>query len=237
MGAGVHTGQRLVSVVAAAATCAAALTSGHYLLLVPSALLALLSVGRRDGRPLLAATGPAVRYLLRRHTSSHPDGLFPLLCPGATVDDLDVEGTPAGVIRDGSGLVVVVELADGDAVVHSAALRTPAPSTLAAGGDGPTVTAQVLVVRQGPYRRAFAALRAGDDGRPWHDAELREALAAAVRRSRRRAGQLGAVARPLDRHAALAAVLWAAGAPPQPHHRRSLGPCARGRQRPGRAPP
>lgn len=218
MSTGVHTGQRLVSVVAAAALCAAALTSGRYALVVPGVLLALVAAAHWHGRPLVASAGLVSRYLLRRRTGTHPEGLFPLLCPDTTVDELDVEGIPTGAIRDGSGLVAIVELADGDAIVHSAPLRTPAPAALAAatGGDGPTVTAQVLVVVRGPGRRVFVALRAGGDGRPWHDADLRDALAAAVRRAHRRADRLGAVARPLDRHATVAAVLWAAGTPPIP---------------------
>ena len=213
-GGGVHIGRAAACTTAALALAGAALPAHRWLLLAPAALAAALPFVRWRGKPLLAPAGPVARYARRRRHATHPDGLFPLVCPGATVTTLDIDGASFGAVRDGYGLFAVIELGDLRSAVRTGAVRTPDPAGLTSASPpaGPPVTAQTLVVARGPYRRIFTVLRAGADGAAWRDAQLREALAGAVRRALRRLGRLGTAASPLDAGSAVGAVVWAVDA-------------------------
>jgi type VII secretion protein EccE len=146
------------------------------------------------------------------------------LAPGSTVGSLDFNGDSVGVIEHAQGLCVVLESAGGGSgLVAEQPIGLPSPAVLLPLADlaGPGVTAQVIIQcvpapssqSEAPYVTSYRALTNGQipaSRRAWFalqiergtgehsDAELRQALAGALRRLLRRLRKDGVEVRALD---------------------------------------
>src|SRR5262249_26193931 len=149
---------------------------------VPGVVLLALGLPQWRGRAPVSWTGTALRYASRaRHT--YAPSLVPLVAPDTTVVRVEISGATVGAIADSHGLAALVEIGDPAALLGAGAMPLPLPTALVGSPtpDEPTTTAQVLVVRRAHFQRLFVAVRVGDDGVSWTDAQLRQALSAAVR--------------------------------------------------------
>ncbi|MEV0425270.1 type VII secretion protein EccE [Micromonospora sp. NPDC050495] len=158
-----------------------------------------------------------------------PAALLGLVAPGTTVHPVELAGGPAAVLDDPAGTTALLEIGDPNDLLGDGSRALPAPLSLLppTGPDSPPVRVQLLLSASpapapgagaGPagvsYRqltdgrlaarsRAVLAVRVlRPEG--WSDAELRRALAGAVRRIVRRLGPL--TGRPLGGPAALRVV-------------------------------
>ncbi|MGS2613765.1 type VII secretion protein EccE [Micromonospora sp. LZ34] len=228
---GVRAGQIVAAQVAVAVLAAAVGNGpGPVLAAVALAALLLPAAWLRiRGRWLFEWLTTALGYLTRRRGlpgSADPAALLDLVAPAAVVRPAELGRGPAALVDDATGMVAVLELGDPADLLGDGPRQLPAPASLlaAAPPEGPPVRVQLLLTGapapavgagggivatsyhqltdgQLPGReRAVLAVRVlRVDG--WSEAELRRALAGAVRRLLRRLGPV--TARPLGEHAAL----------------------------------
>ncbi|WP_433230733.1 type VII secretion protein EccE [Micromonospora sp. CA-248260] len=196
---------------------------------VGAVVLAGLAWGRWRGRWLFAWWGTATGYLTRRRglpRDAAPAALLDLVLPGAVLGPVELADGPAGVIDDGTGLTVLLDLGDPGDLLGDRPHPLPAPGTLLppAGTAQPPVRVQVLLHAVPAPAAGVAGGAAGTSYRQltegrlpgqehallavrvlrapgWSDSDLRRALAGTVRRIGRRVGPVPA--RPLGEHAAL----------------------------------
>jgi type VII secretion protein EccE len=219
---GIRAGQVVAAQVAVGLLLAARGAGYLAIGLAAAGAVALVTVSwaRLRRRWLYQWLGVALRYLGRRHTLPADAGtgaLLGLMAPGATATTADIAGDAAAVLADPYGLTVVVELGDPVGLLADAGQALPSPADLlpAGGPDTPRLQVQLIVsavsapvVRAGAatsatsYRqltegrllgqqRALLAVRVErEDG--WCDDDLRRALSGAVRKVRRRLGDIAA---------------------------------------------
>src|SRR2546429_8714949 len=101
--------------------------------------LVLAAFGRVNG--LWAYRWLGLRLRVRRGlpAGSGPAALLRLLDPTSTVDSVDVDGVPVGVVVDAHTLTATLELGDPAALLADAAAAGPAVETPAAGPARPPV--------------------------------------------------------------------------------------------------
>ncbi|HEY7177133.1 MAG TPA: hypothetical protein VH442_19635, partial [Micromonosporaceae bacterium] len=206
----VYLRQRIVCVVAAIALLLAATAPGALALGIPGIVLLALGLPQWRGRAPVSWIGTALRYASRaRHM--YATGLVPLVAPDTAVVPVEISGATAGAIADARGLAAIIEIGDPDALLVTGATPLPLPAELVGSPtpDEPMTTAQVLVVRRAHFQRLLVAVRVGDDGASWTDAQLRQALSAAVRGVVRRLARSGAIGHALSEAGLPRAISWA----------------------------
>lgn len=231
---GARAGQVVATQVAVAAPVAAvghgaAATAAALLL---AAVLLPATWARWRGRWLHEWLLIGLRHVSRPRAlpaTAGPAALLGLVAPGTAVHPVELAGGPAAVLDDPAGTTALLEIGDPGDLLGDGPRALPAPLSLLppAGPESPPVRVQLLLSASpapapdagaGPagvsYRqltdgrlaarsRAVLAVRVlRPEG--WSDAELRRALAGAVRRIVRRLGPL--TARPLGGPAALRVV-------------------------------
>jgi len=208
--------QRIVCLVAATALIVAATAPGAIGLGVPGIVLAALAVPQWRGRAPVAWIGTALGYASRARHTYASGGFLPLVAPDATVVPLEISGAEVGGIADRHGLAAIVEIGDPEALLVTGEIAVPLPAELAGSPTPaePTATTQVLVVRRAQFQRLFVAVRVGGDGVGWTDAQLRQALSAAVRGVVRRLARSGVTGQVLSVQATSRTVDWAVNAAP-----------------------
>jgi type VII secretion protein EccE len=179
--------------------------------------LAILGFGRWRGRWASAWVGIAVRYTARPHglpAGAGAGDLLALVEPGARLH-------ADGVIESDSGFIAVLELGDPASLLTDTPLivppagpdcptaqvqllvsGSPAPALRAAAGIPATSYRQLSEGRSAAALRAFLAVRVVR-ANSWSDAELRQTLAASLRKLQRRLTQEQVACRPLGSDALL----------------------------------
>ncbi|WP_255597833.1 hypothetical protein [Micromonospora sp. RL09-050-HVF-A] len=98
---------------------------------VGAVVLAGLAWGRWRGRWLFAWWGTATGYLTRRRglpRDAAPAALLDLVLPGAVLGPVELADGPAGVIDDGTGLTVLLDLGDPGDLLGDRPHPLPAPA-------------------------------------------------------------------------------------------------------------
>jgi type VII secretion protein EccE len=212
---GLSTGQ-LIAVEAAAALVLLAAAGGNGWLAVgvpTGAALALLALGRFQGRWGYEWTSSALAYATRRRTLGFGGGTSTLLAtlrPAARIGTVDLDGAQVGIIIDGYGLTAVAEVGDPTALLADPRPRAPTPAALLppprpglppvrvqlliatvtapaphASGAPATSYRQLTDGRVPAQQRVFVALQVRRVAGTT-DEQLRSVLIAGVRRVRRR---------------------------------------------------